>query len=312
MRYLKKCCLAYGFGMILACCCGDALAEKPIIITTIKPIHSLVLAVAGDEADVRLLIGGKHSPHDFRLKPSQLRLLEQAAMLFMIAPHYETFLRRGLVNVTQNLKVVTLARNEHLQLLELRNTDGAAPHGDQHHHEEGSLDYHIWLNPNYAMVMVDDIAANLAGLRPEKQDVFLNRAGELKKQLQKLDAELAADLMPIKEQNFLVFHDAYQYLEQAYGLGVMGAVTLQPDRPLSVKQMKKLQQVIEENKVQCLFFEPQFSSERLKPIAAALEVRLGVLDPLGAEIDAGAAHYFSMMRQLAKNLRACLSNGKFN
>lgn len=103
-----------------------------------------------------------------------------------------------------------------------------------------------------------------------------------------------------------MFHDAYQYLENLYGLSNAGAVTLIPERSPGVKRMGELKETILESGAVCIFREPQFDSELIDFLIENAEIRVGFLDPLGADVEPGKDAYFQTMRNLVGALQECL------
>jgi zinc transport system substrate-binding protein len=105
----------------------------------------------------------------------------------------------------------------------------------------------------------------------------------------------------------VVFHDAYQYLEQRYGLNAVGSVVLDPEQRPGAKRVVEIQARIRDRGVRCVFSEPQFQPALVKTVIAGSNARSGTLDPLGAEIPPGPDAYFQLLEGLADALRACLS-----
>ena len=104
----------------------------------------------------------------------------------------------------------------------------------------------------------------------------------------------------------MVFHDAYQYLEQRYGLTPVGSVTISPDIAPSAKRLTELRRKISGLKATCVFAEPQFEPKLVDTVVEGTNARKGTLDPEGGAIPAGPDLYFTLMRAIATNLKACL------
>ena len=138
--------------------------------------------------------------------------------------------------------------------------------------------------------------------------MFRANAAGLGQELDRLDRELGAALAPVKAKPYIVFHDAYQYLERRYGLQAVGSVTLSPDVPPSARRLTELRRKITDLKAACVFAEPQFTPKIITTIIEGTAARRGTLDPLGAAIPAGPEHYFTLLRGLASGLNACLAD----
>ncbi|WP_350333613.1 zinc ABC transporter substrate-binding protein [Coralliovum pocilloporae] len=187
--------------------------------------------------------------------------------------------------------------------------DDDKEHGDHdgHNHAEGSLDPHIWLDPVNAKHMVDAIAKALSEQNPSKAEVYKANAAKAVDMLDELTKEVASKLEPVHEKRFVVFHDAYQYFEDRFDLKSAGAITLHPDRSPGAEQLSEVRHTIEELGATCVFAEPQFEPKLVTTVVEGTPARSGTLDPLGATITEGPALYGTLIRNMAKSIRDCLS-----
>ena len=179
---------------------------------------------------------------------------------------------------------------------------------DGHEHHAGEYDMHLWLDPANAAVMAGAVADALARLDPEHESVYRENAAALEARLHALDEELAEAFAPVKDRGFIVFHDAWQYLDTRYGLRAVGSVTVDPDHAPGAARLAELQEKIAEAKVDCVFAEPQFEPRLIRTLVDGTEVATGVLDPLGIGIEAGPDLYFDLMRANARAFRACFGH----
>lgn len=286
------------------------------VVTTIRPLHSLTAAVMTGIGTPRLLVDGTASPHTFAMKPSDARALAKANLLLRISPTLEPFTVKLVAALPKSVRVVTLASAKGLTLHKLRTGDTFERHdhghghkGHDHDHNDGDgIDGHLWLDPENARVMVSAIADAIAAVAPEHADRLRANAAAVSARLEALSKELAETVRPVAGKSYIVFHDAYQYFEQRYGLTPAGSVTISPDVPASARRISALRKKVTALKAQCIFAEPQFAPKVIDPIIEGTSVRRGVLDPLGAAIPAGPEQYFALMRAMASDLRACLAN----
>jgi zinc transport system substrate-binding protein len=274
----------------------------PQVLATIKPIHSLVAAVMAGAGTPDLLIQGAQSEHSYALKPSDAEKIESAAIVFEIGPDLETYLDRPLATLTHG-EVVVLEHAPGVHLLPARK--GGL--WEDTSNDEGPVDPHLWLDPENALAMTKAIAAALAQTDPAHAALYAaNAKGEIDR-LSSLERELKASLAPLGHRPYLVFHDAYQYFERRFGLGAVGAVTVAPDRPVGPRRVSLLREAVGTRGIVCVFREPQFPPALIQTIAEGSSARVGVLDPLGAELKPGPDLYPALLRGLAASLRACLS-----
>lgn len=284
--------------------CAVAARAEMAVLATIKPVHSLVAGVMEGVGTPELLIGGALSEHSYALKPSDARKLHQATLIFEIGPDMETYLTAALASGGSH--VVALEQAPGVTLLPARH--GGLWGHDEHDH--GPADPHIWLDPHNAIAMTRQIAEALSGADPAHAAAYRANAGKRIGELAALDRELARILAPVRGRPYLVFHDAYHYFEARYGLSSAGAVTVAPDRPVGARRIAELREAASRGQVVCLFREPQFPPKLIETLEAGTRARVGVLDPLGAELEPGPGLYPKLMRNLAQSLHGCLSKNR--
>ena len=289
----------------LAVLSPQAAAEAPRVVASVKPIHSLVAGVMAGVGEPRLLVRGAASPHDFALRPSDARALERADIVFWVGPNLETFLERALEALAPDARILALGEASDLRLLAARR-GGVWGRNDGDQTETRSRDPHIWLDPANARGIVERAATALSSLDPDNAAAYRANRERLGDRIDELDREIAALLGPVRQIPFLVFHDAYQYLESRYGLAPQGALTALPSRSPGARRMSDLRRRLRDTGAACLFGEPQFETGLARALIRGSSAKLAVLDPLGAQIAAGPEAYFTMMRELAANLAACL------
>lgn len=293
-------------GLALA---APAVAAPPQVVATIAPLHSLVAGVAGERAAPRLLVPGGRSPHTYALAPSDARALASADLVFSAGEVAEAFLRRPLAALAGDARIVRMAALEGVRRLAARRggTWSDRGHDDGHAHADARLDPHVWLDPHNAAVFTRAVATALADVDPANAAHYRDNAATLRTRLEALDRELAAALAPVAGTPYLVFHDAYQYLEARYGLAAAGAVTVAPGRSPGARRLHELRTRIEHEGIACLFTEPQFPPQLARTIVEGTGARVATLDPLGAGLEPGPGLYFELMRRLAEDLRGCLA-----
>jgi zinc transport system substrate-binding protein len=282
-------------------------AAAPNVLATIKPVHSLVAAVMQGVGEPELLITGALSEHSYALKPSDARKIERADAIFEIGPDLETYLTAPLAAFGAGSRVVVLERAPGVRLLPARR-GGLWEDADEHGH--GPNDPHLWLDPRNAIAMTTAIAAKLAKLDPAHAAAYRANGEREIAALKALDRELAAKLAPLRDRRYLVFHDAYRYFEARYGLKAAGAVTVAPDRPVGPRRIETLRAAILQGRVACIFSEPQFPPKLIGTLEEGTGVRIGVLDPLGADLKPGPALYPELLRGLAQSLTKCLGRNR--
>jgi zinc transport system substrate-binding protein len=305
---------------------GTVLAADPVkVVASVKPIHSLVAGVMKGVAEPSLLVKGAASPHSFNLRPSDARALNQADLVFWVGEDLETFLTKPIQSLAGKSHPVALMEESGLTLLPTREggawekheDHGQEDHGpDDHGHEDhahedehGTHDAHVWLDVDNARKMVATIAGKLSERDSANAARYQANAASLTERLTALDAELKTTLAPVKDRPFVVFHDAYHYLEDRYGLNAVGAITVSPDQRPSAQRLSQLRSKISSLNAACVFAEPQFEPTLVATVVEKTAAKRGTLDPLGAALDDGPELYFTLMRGMAASLVSCLKAG---
>lgn len=291
---------------------GNAHADGPRVVVSIKPVHAIVAAVMAGVAAPELLVKGGGSPHTYAMRPSQARSLNNAELVFWVGGNLETFLRKPLSALAGKARLVKLMAIEGMTLYPTRAAGAWERHAEQAPQDtaQGALDAHVWLDPANAKRIASAAAAALTETDPANRAAYAANAERFAARIDALDAELRAALAPLKHVPYAVFHDAYQYFEQRYGLNAVGAVTISPERRPGARRLRRIRATIRAFGARCVFHEPQFEPALLQNVVEGTGARVGVLDPLGAELEPGADAYFALMRGLARGLAECLEAGR--
>ena len=183
-------------------------------------------------------------------------------------------------------------------------------HGDDKHDDHGhdEVDPHVWLDPQNAKSLVHEIEEHLAEIDPSNAAKYEANAKAVMKKLDALTKEIEADLKPIRERGYVVFHDAYQYFEKRFGVSAVGSITVSPEVLPGAERVSELRDKVKSLNASCVFSEPQFEPKLVKTITENTDAGTGVLDPLGANIKDGPELYFTLIRNMAKSLKDCLMN----
>ena len=177
---------------------------------------------------------------------------------------------------------------------------------DEHGHEghaHGEYDPHIWLDPMNAKVILSEMAEHLIENDPKNKAKYKENLKKAHKDLDKLTKKVKSELN--KDFKSIVFHDAYQYFEERFGINILGAFTVNTDVMPGAEQLAEIREVIEHDKVSCIFSEPQFNPDIIKAVAKDTNVATGVIDPLGATLDPGKDLYFDLIENMSKSFKGC-------
>ena len=308
------------------------------VVTSIKPIHSLASYVMDGVGKPDVIVDGYNSPHGFSLKPSHAKMLENADLVIWVGEDLEAFLEKPLDTIAKkakNIEVMDLKGIKKLKFREKNIFEGHDDHGHDEHkehghdehkdehkehghdehkdehkehdghegHAHGEHDPHVWLDPMNAKVIVKEITKQLVQLDSKNSATYKANSKKALADIDKLTKNIKKDLS--KDLRFVVFHDAYQYFEKRFGIQVLGALTVNTDVMPGAEQLSEIREVIEHEKVNCIFSEPQFNPSIIKSIAKDTKVKTGILDPLGAKLDKGKNLYFDLLNDMASSFKGC-------
>ena len=111
----------------------------------------------------------------------------------------------------------------------------------------------------------------------------------------------------MKGKGFIVFHDAYQYFENRFGVVAAGSITVSPEVSPGAERITEIRAKVQELGAACVFAEPQFEPRLVATVTEGTPARSGVIDPLGSEIENGPEHYFTVIRNMAQSIKSCLA-----
>jgi zinc transport system substrate-binding protein len=312
------------------------------VVTSIKPIHSLVSAVMDGAGSSELLIEGASSPHSYAMRPSQARSLQDADVVFWVGPELDAFLVKPISTTAINATSVSLMESDGVVKRAFREEHGGHDHDhgkheeenhdhakhDEHKHDEhkdehakhdeqaghdhgahgeDATDPHIWLDPENAKAMTRTISDILSAADPANAALYSKNADVLIVRLDELSAEIQTTVKPIQGKAYVVFHDAYQYFEERYGLESAGSVTVNPEVLPGAEHLREIKEKVATLGATCVFAEPQFKPKLVEVVIEGTPAKSGVLDPLGAGIAKGPDQYFDLMKAMATSMRDCLS-----
>ncbi len=314
MRLVSKYFSKYFLATILALLAvarpsGALPSNAPNVVASIAPIHSLVAGVMQGIGEPVLVVRGYGSPHTYQMRPSNARALNRADVIFWVGESLEPFLINPLSSLGDRARIVTLSETSDLTTYAYRagGTWEANNLTHKHQHSHLEVDTHIWLDPDNAKKIVDNIARALSAVDPSHKSTY-ERNGEIVKQrIETMAQQAVSQLRPIRDRPFIVFHDAYQYLERYFELRVVGSVTIDPDQQPSARRLSMLYERIRQSQARCLFTEPQFNSALIRTITEATQINTATLDPMGTNIEPGPNAYIEMMNANVAAIVECLA-----
>ena len=305
------------------------------VVTSIKPLHSLASYLMDGVGKPDLIVDGYASPHGFSMKPSHAKMLQNADLIFWVGEGMENFLEKPLNSIAKKAEKIELMETKGLQVLKFRernifdehdhddHDDHAKKeddhddhdhddhgkkeehddHDDHEGHNHGEYDAHIWLDPINAKVILFEMSKHLIELDAKNESVYRDNLSKAYNEIDKLTKDVTAEL----DQSVasIVFHDAYQYFEKRFNVNILGAFTVNTDVMPGAEQLVEIREIIEHDKVSCVFSEPQFNPDIIKAVAKDMNIKTGVIDPLGATLNPGKDLYFDLIRNISSSFKGC-------
>ena len=315
------------------------------VVASIKPIHSLASYLMEGVGTPNLIVDGYASPHGFAMKPSHAKMLQEADLIFWVGEGLENFLEKPLKSIAKKAEKIELLEIKGLQKLKFREKNIFDEHDDHGHkedkhddhghdddghkeddhddhdhdkdghkeddhddhghegHAHGEYDPHIWLDPINAKVILNEMVEHLIENDEKNASIYKSNLDKALKDIDKLISDIKSELN--KEISFIVFHDAYQYFEERFNVSVLGAFTVNTDIMPGAEQLSEIREIIEHDKVSCIFSEPQFNPDIINTVAKDMKIKTGVLDPLGATLNPGKDLYFDLIRNISSSFKGC-------
>ncbi|MFQ1713061.1 zinc ABC transporter substrate-binding protein ZnuA [Aeromonas veronii] len=288
------------------------------VLTTIKPLGFIAAAITDGVSEPKVLLPTGASPHDFSLRPSDIRNINSAGLVVWVGPELERFMAKPLANHPHAL---ALTQVEGMPLFNYATQDShdshdhddhdhaAHKHGDhdeghEGHHHEG-VDPHIWLGPTQAKVIAKAIASELGKLDPANQARYDANLAAFDTKVDAKDKVIAGQMKAVNEKGYFVFHEAYGYWERHYGMSSKGHFTVSPERRPGAKTLVDIRKALEEKQASCIYAEPQFSPAVIESVARNTGAKVLLLDEVGEQVPLGPDGYPQFMQQLADAFAQC-------
>jgi zinc transport system substrate-binding protein len=299
---------------------STALADVPNVVVDIAPVHSLVARVMQDVGAPDLIIKTGASPHDYRLRPSEAKALQDANLVIWMGKELTPWMEDAVKTLSTEAAILTLLEKDETTLLEFRESvlfeeHDHDDHSDKEHaetedqdhdeHAHGAHDPHAWLSPENAKIWLNLIAAQLSTADPDNASTYFVNAAAAMTEIDTLMADVSTMLDPVRGNSFIVFHDAYQYFETVFEFPASGAISLGDATDPSPARIARVQGRIQEQKIQCVLAEPQFKKGLVVTVLEGTDAKTSIIDPLGVALEPGPALYPQLIRNMAKTLVDC-------
>jgi len=326
---------------------GVLKADAPNVVADIAPVHSLVSLVMKGIGQPQMLIPQNASPHHYAMRPSEAKALQEANLVVYLGEDLTPWLEPLFETVAASAEPLDLSEVDGVLRLSYREgpvfgdheghdheeeghddhddheghdheKEGHDDHEGHDHEEEGHDDHahhdhdgndpHMWLDPTNALVWLDAIASELGHIDPKNAARYRANAKMAKEEISHEIHHIEDRLKSVKGEPFLVFHDAYQYFENRFGIFAMGSIALSDASKPSAKRLQQLKHHFEEEGIHCVLSEPQYPSELIDSVFGGFEPHIGVVDPIGVDLELGFGLYLQLLENVALGIAQCVNH----
>jgi zinc transport system substrate-binding protein len=261
-------------------------AENPLQLTvSLIPQAYFVDRIGGDLVTVNVMVGPGEEAHTYEPKPEQMQALSDSSVFFSIGIEYEeTWLPRFqdvnpdlvIIDVTEGieriLRTVPHSHDEDDHAHEADEDDGHS------HDDESGLDPHVWLSPANGKIIARNILNALNDVAPEHAETFQANYEGLVADIDALDAQIKAIFSSVEQTKFMVYHPAWGYFADQYGLTQL-PIQIGGTDPSASELAAIVDEALEEN-IRVIFVQPSFSQSNAETIAREINGEVHSANPL--------------------------------
>jgi zinc transport system substrate-binding protein len=270
------------------------------VVASIKPLQLIAAALTDGVSIPQLLIPANQSPHNFSLRPSDVRHLAQADIVMWVGPGLETYLTSMFAQESRQERLLEAAALPGIVLLDL--TDHAHEHSAGEHY-----DPHLWLSTANALVLANALHDKLVTIDSAHAAQYGENLNQFAVSLKELDETMQQQFGTLRSAKFAVFHNGTQYFEDQVGL--QHQFVLVPDHEIQpgIRHLLGLRVQLADQPVTCLFEDVNSNEATINTVFQDNPVRRVMLDPLGDAVALSKAGYQQLISNMATAMQQCLS-----
>jgi len=261
------------------------------IVTTVKPLQMIAEAVVQEYGSVSSIVDPQQSPHHFTVSPSDRINLARADMAVWIGPLFETPISDFFMQPQFKAKTITVIDTPGLQLHSVGN---------------GQLDAHLWLDSSNAVRIATAIAERAAEIDPVNAVSYRQNLHKFSAEIERKNQQIAQRFQAPPEASYAVYHNAYQYFEQQFGLQHDMVILHDPEVQPGIRQIVQLRSEVNEQQPSCLLLEFDSSADLISTVLNGYELELITVDLLGANVNSSENAYSEFIANLADDFYQCL------
>jgi len=274
------------------------------VVTTIKPLQLIVSAITDGISTPVLLIPANQSYHHYTLRPSAVRTLDDADLVIWVGPELETYLTGLFAQLETKTQVVRAFQLPGLQRHELSKQAAIA---DAHDHDHpGQFDAHIWLDTNNALLIAEAAARHLSALDPANASRYTSNLAAFSVRLQQTQQNNAEALAMLKDLDYAVYHNAFQYFEKQNGLQHQLVFVTAEDMQPGVRHIMAVRTALQQLRPACLIEDVTTNPATVTTVLGDYSIIRERADLLGENLAPGPDAYTQLITNLAEVFQRCL------
>ena len=264
-------------------------------VTTIKPLQLIAQAVIQDHGSVVSIVDPQQSPHHFSLSPSDRIAFARADLAVWIGPGFETHLGDFFRQSGIRAKTLTAIDIDGLRL---------------HSVSEGQLDAHLWLDSSNALKIAAQITDQVSAIDPSNAMSYRQNLENFEAEIAQRNQQIAKQFEAATTARYAVYHNAYQYFEQQFGLQHDMVILRDPETQPGIREIVQLRERINQRQPSCLLLEIDSSEELIATVLSGHELKSIVVDLLGNNLDntvtSSENGYSQFIANIADDFYECL------
>lgn len=290
------------YAVVLAALLPVFAHAQGTVLASVKPLQLIAAAITDGVSTPQLLIPANQSPHNFNLRPSDMRNINAADIVLWVGPGLETYLSRVFAQRSATSNIIEIAALTDVQLLDL--APGEHEHG--HSHDE-PYDPHLWLSTHNAVAIATALHAELLVLDPDNGAVYTQNLHLFQDEVRDLQQRLSAQFAPLASSAYAVYHNGVQYFEKQLGIAHQFVLVPDHEQQPGIRHLLELRAQVQALAPSCLFDDINSNDATVATVFQNHPVRRVRLDTLGESVAVSRTAYVQMLTQLADAMQQCLS-----
>ena len=260
------------------------------IATTVRPLQLIAESIVGESGTVTSIVGRQDSPHQFVLTPSDRLAIASADLLIWIGPELEVYLADFLNDESRSGSIITVLENPALTI----------------HKINDEIDAHFWLNSDNGIALAKEIKDRLIEIDQAQAAQYQSRFESFVAEIETTNRDLT-ERFSTSHNNYLVYHNAYQYFERQFGLQHSVALLADPETQPGIQHILRTRELVENSMPNCLLVEPESSMELATTLTDGLDIRTVSVDHLGYDVLPSDNPYRQLLLQVAESFESCIN-----